>query len=128
MTDLGRLAVLVVDDELLIRWAIAETLRTCGHGVAEASDAATARQVLDGADGQIDVVLLDVRLPDSDDLRLLTEIRERSPATAIVVMTALGMADLQANALSMGAHAVIEKPFDINVIEPLVRHAHAARR
>lgn len=127
MVQAVSLVVLVVDNERLIRWAVAETLVTRGHVVIQAPDALTARRAFDPGSRPVDVALLDLRLPDSDDLGLLVEIRQRSPATAVIVMTAIDAGELLAAALGLGAHAVLGKPFDIAVIEPLVRSAHAAR-
>ena len=56
------LRVLVVDDEPLIRWSIAETLGAAGHQVTEAQDAASALRALADAPST-DLVLLDFRLP-----------------------------------------------------------------
>jgi CheY-like chemotaxis protein len=71
-----RLRVLVVDDEMLIRWSIAETLRLEGFEVVVG---ATAAEALDHVKGgaPFDVILLDFRLPDSNDLLLLESIRRR---------------------------------------------------
>ena len=62
-----RLRVLVVDDEPLIRWSLSETLEQSGHAVVEAGDAEGALRAL-SAGRPFDVVLLDYRLPDSNDL------------------------------------------------------------
>jgi DNA-binding NtrC family response regulator len=121
-----RLRVLVVDDELLIRWSVAETLIAAGHRVFEAGDAASTRRLLEHLDRPVDVVLLDYRLPDSDDLTLLRELRLTSPGTAVVMMTAEGAADLAAPARKLGAHAVIGKPFDVRSVEAALLEACAA--
>jgi two-component system NtrC family response regulator len=121
------LRVLVVDDELLLRWSLSEVLRSHGHTVVEAASASTCREAME--DGEpIDVVLLDVRLPDSQTLDLLTEIRSRRPQAAVVLMTAYGAADVVENALALGASCVITKPFDMNAIEDLVQRAHRNAR
>ncbi len=120
------LVVLVVEDEFLIRWSIVETLTANGHRLVEAPDAATARTVLEESDDAIDVVILDFRLPDSHDLTLLADIRQRSPGSAVLMMTAFGTPEVEAAALRLGAHAVLAKPFDLATLEPLVRRAHDA--
>jgi DNA-binding NtrC family response regulator len=106
------LRVLVVDDEFLIRWSIAETLSAAGHEVAEAQDAASAVSALTTTPDP-DVVLLDFRLPDSDDLSLLATIRRLAPASAVVLMTAFGTPDVTAGALELGARTVLSKPFNM---------------
>ena len=121
------LCVLVVEDETLIRWSIAETLAQKGHRVVEACNADAAVQALNGVAEQIDVVLLDYRLPDSDDLCLLRDVRRLRPDSAVVLMTAFGAPEVTNSALELGAYRVLNKPFDIHGIEPLLQEAHDAR-
>jgi DNA-binding NtrC family response regulator len=120
------LHVLVVDDELLIRWSVAETLAAAGHSVIQAGDGRSAIDALKTAP-DIDVVLLDYRLPDSDDLALLRNIRRTAPDAAVVMMTAHGTPEMVEDALALGARQVIAKPFDMHDLEALVQHAHACR-
>jgi CheY-like chemotaxis protein len=75
-----RLRVLVIEDELLIRWSIAEIVGHAGHTVAEAESGAAAVRALTSTPEAVDVVMLDYRLPDSNDLTLLAAIRRLSPA------------------------------------------------
>jgi DNA-binding NtrC family response regulator len=120
------LRVLVVDDEPLIRWSIAETLNDRGHTVVEATNACGARAAMNDDGRPIDVILLDLRLPDSGDLGLLAEFKQRLPGTAVVVMTAHGTPEITQSALSLGAHSVVGKPFDMDAVDPLVRNAYEA--
>lgn len=128
MTESPRhLRVLVVEDEALIRWSIAETLAYRGHTVVEAGSASGAVSALHQACAPIDVVLLDVRLPDSDDLGLLADVRRLVPDSAVVVMTAFGTPEVMEGALELGAYRVLDKPFDMNGLEALVLEADRAR-
>lgn len=122
VSDRG-LRVLVVEDERLIRWAVGEALAGGGHTVLEASDGASAKRTLSTVVEPIDVVLLDYRLPDSNDLELLRDIRRLSPRSAVVMMTAYRARDLTAAALELGAHSVIDKPFDLYSLDLLLRKA-----
>lgn len=126
MTD-RHLRILVVEDETLIRWSIAETLGQEGHTVIEAGNAASAVDAMKGADEDIDVVLLDYRLPDSNDLGLLANVRRLQPRSAVVMMTAYGTPEVTAGALALGAYRVVGKPFDMHALESLVLEAHEAR-
>ena len=126
MTD-RHLRILVVEDEALIRWSITETLGQEGHTVMEAGTAASAVKALEDAGDQIDVVLLDYHLPDSNDLRLLADVRRLQPRSAVVMMTAFGTPDVTAGALALGAHRVMGKPFDMRALESMVVEAHDAR-
>ena len=120
------LCVLVVEDEPLIRWSIAETLAQQGHHVVEAGNADAAVQALNDTPGAIDVVLLDYRLPDSDDLGLLRNIRHLRPESAVVMMTAFADDGMKLAARERGALAVIDKPFQIRTIVDLVESAVVA--
>jgi len=121
------LRILVVEDEALIRWSIAETLGQQGHVVIEADTAASAVKAMEDADEDIDVVLLDYRLPDSNDLNLLANVRRLQPKSAVVMMTAYGTPEVTAGALALGAYRVVGKPFDMRALESLVVEAHDAR-
>jgi DNA-binding NtrC family response regulator len=84
------LRILIVDDEPLIRWSLAETLTTAGYVVEEAGSAKQTVEAL--ASGSMpDVVLLDFRMPDSSDLALLQTVRRMRPETAVIMMTALAL-------------------------------------
>jgi DNA-binding response OmpR family regulator len=111
--------ILVVDDEPLIRWCIAETLGAAGFGITEAQDGASALRAL--ADmPEPDVILLDLRLPDSSDLGLLKKIRSVAPAAVVIMMTAFGAPEVTTAALELGARAVLTKPFDMEDLEHVV--------
>jgi DNA-binding NtrC family response regulator len=121
-----QLRILVIEDEPLIRWSIAETLGDEGHTVMEATDAASAVRALEKEAG-IDAVLLDYQLPDSNDLGLLAKVRRLQPESAVVMMTAHGTADMIDGALALGAYRVVGKPFDMHTLESLVVDAINAR-
>ena len=118
------LRILVVDDELLIRWSVSETLCAAGHSVMQASDGRSAIAALTSTD-DVDVVLLDYRLPDSDDLALLGKIQQAAPGAAVVMMTAYGTPETVRGALTLGAQAVMSKPFDLHDLPAIVCSAHA---
>jgi DNA-binding NtrC family response regulator len=119
--------VLVVDDELLIRWALREALEAQGYVVIEAADASGARSAIIHGGPVPDAIVLDYRLPDSNDLGLLTTIRRSAPAAVVIMMTAYGTADMITGALDLGAYRVVSKPFEVDHIVDLVGTALAAR-
>jgi DNA-binding NtrC family response regulator len=126
MTSETPLRVLVVDDELLIRWALTEMLRAHGHSVVQANTGAEALRTLRETPSPMDVVLLDLRLPDSDGLGLLETIRRQSPGSAVVMMTAHGSQETATDARALGAYDVMAKPFDLDDVEPVLVKAHHA--
>ncbi len=119
--------VLVVDDEALIRWSVAETLGDRGYDVVESGDAAAARSAVRDAATAFDVVLLDFRLPDSEDLTLLASLRLASPKSRIILMTAFGTPEVVRGALDLGAYRVVSKPFEMQDVANLVAEAASAR-
>ena len=123
----GPLRILVVEDENLIRWAVAETLTDAGHLVVEAPDAATALRAVSQASDPFDVVLLDFRLPDSDDLSLVERIRQQAPASAIVMMTAHGTVQMTEDAKTLGVYEVIAKPFDVHLLQDVIVQAYQSK-
>lgn len=115
--------VLVVDDEPLIRWAVAERLSSAGYKVYEAGDGKTALKHLEPDGPSLDLVLLDVRLPDSGDLRVLEGIKFLRPHCKVILMTAYGRLGLAAEALQKGAVRIIGKPFDVNEVKSAIDEA-----
>jgi two-component system NtrC family response regulator len=122
--DMAPLRVLVVDDEPLIRWAVAEAMTDAGHEVVQAANGTAALQAIGGTPEPFHVVLLDYRLPDSDDLSLLQWIRRVSPISAVVMMTAFSTTPMKTAAKDLGAYEVVGKPFDVAAMTELLVHAH----
>ena len=116
--------ILVVDDERLVRWAVGETLRSQGYEIVEAADAESARRAI--LSDAPDLVLLDLRLPDSDDLGLVFFIRAHVPQTPVVLMTAFGTSEILAQAVALGV-VILAKPFDLNELTSIVDRTVAPR-
>ncbi len=120
------LRVLVVDDEPLIRWSVTETLGDLGLAVEEAGDAASALRAISIAELPFDVIVLDLHLPDMNDLSLLVTIRQRLPAAAVVLMTAFGSPEIVAEAVELGVCGVLSKPFELGELSRMVLGAKGA--
>jgi DNA-binding NtrC family response regulator len=118
--------ILVVDDEPLIRWSLAETLTERGHFVSEAGDAKETLRIVTRATGRPDVVLLDYRLPDSNDLSLFAAIKRELPGIPVILMTAYGSPEITTGALALGAYSVVSKPFEVQDVVTLVEQARAS--
>ncbi|MEO6221655.1 MAG: response regulator [Vicinamibacterales bacterium] len=107
----AKLSVLVVDDEPLIRWSLLQGFAGRGHRVVTAGSGAEAVGAMAVADASFDVVILDYRLPDRQDLTLLDDVRRLSPTSVVLMMTAFGDDSMRTGARERGARAVIDKPF-----------------
>ena len=121
------LRVLVVDDEPLIRWSLTETLVDYGCDVVEAGDGPSAIKAASGGAGTFDIVLLDLRLPDSNGLELLCALRRLAPRAQVILMTAFGAPRIMQAALDLGVFRVVSKPFEISELVALIREAHRSR-
>lgn len=115
--------VLVVDDEALIRWSLAEMLGERGYSVTQAGDARSAIAAIQAAPEPFTVVLLDYRLPDSADLRLLETVRHLIPTSHVIMITAYNSPELAQSATALGAYRVISKPFEVESVAALVNEA-----
>jgi DNA-binding NtrC family response regulator len=123
--DADRPRVLIVEDEALIRWSLAQTLEAAGVTIVEAADATAGMAVLRAETRGFDVAVLDVRLPDGDGVGLLAAIRWRWPATRVLLMTAFAASEVRELASQLGAIAVVDKPFDLDAMAGLILHAAA---
>lgn len=115
--------VLVVDDEPLLRWSVAETLVDEGWQVTEAAGAESALVAFPEIARAGGLVFLDLTLPDSDDLHVLAAMHRLSPRTPVILMTAHATPHLVDAARALGAFAVIDKPFDMGDLAPLAERA-----
>jgi CheY-like chemotaxis protein len=104
--------VLVVEDEVLIRWVIAEHLRDCGYRVIEAGSGDEAIDVLRRTALTIDVVFSDVRMPGSTDgFALFRWVRQQRPGTKVVLTSGMAKPTDAAEALCAEA-TLVSKPYN----------------
>jgi DNA-binding NtrC family response regulator len=103
--------LLIVDDEELVRWSLRERFKRDGYAVLESGTAAGAIEKITPA---VDLVLLDYRLPDGDGLTLLRQIKELSPDTLVILMTAFSTVENAVAAMKHGAYHYLNKPFNLD--------------
>ena len=116
--------VLVVDDEESVRQSMQRIFRR-SYQVLEARDAATALAALGRR--AVDVVILDVRLPDANDTELLGKIRVMDDSVEVILVTAVREIRTAVEAMKLGAYDYLTKPFDVDELRAVVSRA-AERR
>ena len=112
--------ILIVDDEQLIRWSLANHLKGEGYRTL---DAGTAAEALSLHREGVDLVLLDIGLPDASGLTVLAQIREFDADALVIVLTAQTGVQIAVEAMKNGAFHYINKPFDLDEITLLVQKA-----
>jgi DNA-binding NtrC family response regulator len=121
----GRAAVLVVDDEPLIRDTIAEYLSQEGFDVVSS---ASGEEALEQATSRrFDVALCDVQLPGMDGLELLGRLHRVSPETFVLLITAYATVENAVEAFQRGAHDYLMKPILLDEVLAKVRRLLAHR-
>ena len=104
---------------------MSETLSELGFDVEQASDAAAALRAVSTTALPFDVVVLDLRLPDMNDLSLLGTLRQVLPNAVLILMTAFGTPEIVKDALALGA-TVLNKPFELDELKRLVGESGTA--
>jgi DNA-binding NtrC family response regulator len=112
--------ILVVDDEALIRWSLAERLKAEGYDVLEAE---TGRAALDKLPEGVDLILLDYRLPDTDGVTVLRKAKEFDQDILVILLTAYASVETAVEAMKLGAYHFANKPFNLDEVSATVERA-----
>lgn len=101
--------LLVIDDEDIVRTSCRRVLSPEGYDVRLASNAFEGIKMLE--EEQFDVVLTDLKMPDTDGITVLKTIKEKWPQTQVIVITGYQTVDTAVKSIKLGACDYIEKPF-----------------
>ncbi|MGB8274097.1 MAG: nitrogen regulation protein NR(I) [Alphaproteobacteria bacterium] len=118
--------ILVADDDRAIRTVLDQALGRQGYEVRSTGNAATLWRWV--ADGQGDLVITDVVMPDENGLDLIPRIRKIRPDLRVIVMSAQNTLLTAVKATERGAFEYLPKPFDLNELVGVVRRALTERR
>ncbi len=114
--------VLLVDDDDTFRRVMSGELARRGYTVASVSNGQDALDQASSA--EIDVILLDLRLPDMDGIEVLKKLHEREGAGGVIVLTGHGTIDTAIQAVRLGAYDYLEKPCPVEKVEMAIQKAH----
>lgn len=118
-------SLLIVEDDTTLRLTVSEFLADLGYAVDAAADGAAALEL--ARHNSYQLILLDLRLPDTHGLQLLPRLRELDSEVLIVTMTAYPEVRTAVAALKAGAYDYLNKPFDLDDLRELVRRALETR-
>jgi DNA-binding NtrC family response regulator len=118
--------ILIVEDEKLLRWALRERLLKEGYEPIEAESGGAGRRLL-GTE-EVDLVLLDYRLPDMTGIDLLKEILALHPDVPVILMTAYSTVETAVEAIKLGAFDYLNKPFNHDELVLVIHKAMETSR
>ncbi|PLX35104.1 MAG: nitrogen regulation protein NR(I) [Hyphomicrobiales bacterium] len=117
--------ILIADDDTSIRTVLNQAFNRAGYDVRATGNAATLWRWVQEGDG--DVVVTDVVMPDENIFNILPKIRKLRPELPVIVMSAKNTFMTAVTATEQGAYEYLPKPFDLNELTSLVSRALASR-
>src|SRR5512143_454591 len=118
--------VLVVDDVKGMREMLSIMLKKEGHDAVMAEGGEKAVKLL--KDDIFDLVITDVKMPKSSGMDVLRAVKEHSPDTVVIMITAYATAESAVEAMKEGAYDYIMKPFKVDEIKLVVKNALEKRK
>ncbi|HSA79055.1 MAG TPA: sigma-54 dependent transcriptional regulator [Nitrospirota bacterium] len=113
--------ILVVDDEQSMRDFLSIMLKKEGYDVVTAENGGGALKAIQAE--IFDLVITDVKMPDIDGIEVLKTVKEVSPETVVIMITAFATAETAVEAMKLGAYDYITKPFKVDEIKLVIQKA-----
>ncbi len=104
--------VLLIDDEPILLVTVSDALAKAGYTVEMAENGRKGLMMFQ--EGSFDIVLLDMVMPDISGMDILREIKGLYPQTIVVMITAHGTIEKAVEAMKLGVHDFIAKPFSLD--------------
>jgi DNA-binding NtrC family response regulator len=111
-------SILIVDDDEVMRETLSDVLKRREYEVYSVGSGVETLSVI--RKNIIDLILLDMRLPDGDGLELLKKIKEFDTEILVIIMTAYSDIQTAVSAMKSGAYHYINKPFDLEELKLLI--------
>jgi len=121
MTNKNPKKILVVDDEENMRWILTNVLKKAGYRVITADDGKKAVQKV--IENDPDIILLDIKMPEMDGIQVLERVRELNPSIPVIIITAFADVKNAVQAMKLGAHDYLIKPFDNSELLLIIERA-----
>jgi CheY-like chemotaxis protein/two-component sensor histidine kinase len=113
--------VLVVEDEVMLRVAVAKLLNRAGFSILEAGDGHEALKIVREYEGQIAAVLLDVTLPGAPSREVFAETRRLRPTAKVIVTSAYGQKTVTASFPGLEIESFLQKPYQLSDLISLLQ-------
>jgi CheY-like chemotaxis protein len=113
--------VLIVDDEDVIRELIVDLVADSGYRALSAASGGQAVEIVRSEKGAIDLVLLDMQMPDMDGRRTYELMRQIDPDLPVFIATGFGREDISQSLIALGVRGVVTKPFHVDDILELIQ-------
>ena len=113
--------ILVVDDDASLRRVLEYNLAKEGYAVLTADSGERALALLEAE--RVDLLITDIKMPGMDGMDLLRRVRQASPETQVIVITAFGTIEMAVEAMKAGAFEYVTKPFNRDELSLAVRKA-----
>jgi DNA-binding NtrC family response regulator len=113
--------ILVIDDDTSLRRVLEYNLQEEGYEVQAASSGEEGLYLF--GQSQPSLVITDMKMPGMDGMMVLKSIKERSPETLVIIITAFGTVDVAVEAMKAGAYDFITKPFNRDALRLTVKKA-----
>jgi two-component system response regulator PilR (NtrC family) len=118
--------ILIVDDERSMRDVLGIMLKRAGYAVTEAADGEEAIAQINKE--IFDLVITDLKMPKVGGLEVLKAVKEVSPETVVLLITAFASTESAVEAMKRGAYDYLTKPFQIDEVQLIIRNALERRR
>ena len=115
--------IFICDDEDGMRRYLRKMLTSWGYQATTFASPLEMLQLLKSPEGECDLILLDVKMPELDGLETLRRVRELRPDQAVIMMTGHGTIESAVEAMKIGAYDYLSKPFPQEKLFALVQHA-----
>ncbi len=126
MENSNKVKILIIDDEKSMKEVLRILLEGEGYDVTAAADSVDGMNQINR--DIFDMVITDIKMPKIDGFEILKKIREISPGTIVIMITAFGTTESAIEAMQLGAYDYIHKPFKIDEIRVVIRKALEKRK
>lgn len=112
--------ILLIEDEKITRITLTDTLKKEGYSVISCENGVKGLEEFNKS--KFDVVITDLRLPTMNGIDILKEVKQKSPETTMIVITAFATVETAVEALKLGAYDYLTKPFSPDKLLSMLNH------